>query len=87
MVELVDVMPTFADLLGLEHLLKPGALDGTSMLPILDGQEDTGWLKNASFSQYPRCTNTSKSREPPFLGTRDPCNQVPANEFTYMGPS
>ena len=23
--------------------------------------------------------------EPPFLGTRDPCNGVPANEFTHMG--
>ena len=27
------------------------------------------------------------AREPPYLGTRDPCNQVPANEFTHMGHS
>ena len=66
---------------------KPGALDGTSMVPILDGQEDTGWTKTASFSQSPRCTNTSKSKEPPYLGTRDPCIGVPANEFTHMGYS
>ena len=38
-----------------------------------------------AFSQYPRCLNTSKASEPPYLGTRDPCIGVPAIEFTHMG--
>ena len=42
---------------------------------------------SAAYSQYPRCVNTSMAREPPYLGTRDPCNQVPADEFTHMGHS
>ena len=42
--------------------------------------------RNASFSQYPRCMNSSAAlAAEPFLGSGDPCTQMPANEFTHMG--
>mmetsp|Transcript_78508 Transcript_78508/g.156037 ORF Transcript_78508/g.156037 Transcript_78508/m.156037 type:complete len:218 (-) Transcript_78508:133-786(-) len=79
LVELVDIYPTLLDLAGVT--LSGEALEGTSLMPLLEGKP---WNKVA-FSQYPRCLNTSKSHEPPYLGTRDPCIGVPAREFTHMG--
>jgi hypothetical protein len=56
------------------------ALDGTSLVPVLRGEASS----RLAFSQYPRCLNTSKALEPPYLGTRDPCIGVPATQFTHM---
>ena len=42
--------------------------------------------RNGSFSQYPRCMNsTAALGAEPFLGSADPCTGVPSNEFTHMG--
>lgn len=90
LVELLDVYPTLAELTGLSGAVHD-ALDGDSLVPLLtrgggaepDYRGDPAF--NASFSQYPRCVNTSFAKEPPFLGERDPCIQVPSYEFTHMG--
>eukprot|EP00998_Keelungia_sp_KM082_P009174 NODE_5341_length_706_cov_1.423143_g5318_i0.p1 GENE.NODE_5341_length_706_cov_1.423143_g5318_i0~~NODE_5341_length_706_cov_1.423143_g5318_i0.p1 ORF type:complete len:226 (+),score=66.12 NODE_5341_length_706_cov_1.423143_g5318_i0:65-679(+) len=82
--ELVDMYPTLADLANLKDKVTD-ALDGISLRPLLEDPSVPADWKNASFSQYPRCTNTSMRKEPPYLPTRDPCIQVPSNEFTHMG--
>eukprot|EP00966_Prymnesium_polylepis_P098884 2290015-Prymnesium_polylepis.1 len=85
MVELVDVFPTLAELARID--VRDEALEGASLVPLLAGaaQVEADGAFDAAYSQYPRCLNTSKAQEPPYLGTRDPCVGVPAYEFTHMG--
>jgi iduronate 2-sulfatase len=49
LVELVDIYPTLCDLAGLPV---PHSLEGTSLVPLLNGAATT--VKNAAFSQFPR---------------------------------
>jgi iduronate 2-sulfatase len=49
LVELLDLFPTLVELAGLP---KPEALEGTSLLPVL--QDSRAWVKTAAFSQFPR---------------------------------
>jgi len=50
--EFVDIFPTLCDLAGLK---KPAHLDGTSLLPILDGKKTA--VKDFAVSQFARNTN------------------------------
>ena len=45
------------------------------------------WNKNYSFSQYPRCMNSTLVNVPPYTANRDACCGHPADEFTHMGLS
>jgi iduronate 2-sulfatase len=51
LVELVDILPTVAELAGIS-LPEGETFDGTSLVPLLVKEEAT--IKNAAFSQYPR---------------------------------
>lgn len=83
LVELVDVMPTIADLAGVSP---PGVgetpLDGVSLVPILAGTAPNGTVKSAAFSQYPRRV---KNQETPW----DSNSIIHRNRssFTHMGYS
>ena len=41
--------------------------------------------RNASFSQYPKCMNSTMEFKPPYMGNEDPCTATPSNQFTHMG--
>jgi iduronate 2-sulfatase len=87
LVELIDVMPTLADLAGLPPpAVAPGdaPLDGTSMLPLFGVTPPTS-LKTHVLSQYPRCpTNTTV---PQLLWRTNLCINTPSSEFGWMGYS
>ena len=58
-VELVDVMPTLADIAGLpKSIVNRSALDGISLIPLLlnTSVQDVPveWVAKPAFSQYPR---------------------------------
>jgi len=61
-VELVDVMPTLADIAGLpKATANTSVLDGQSLLPLLlnlnpnaSVKANNGWQVKPAFSQYPR---------------------------------
>ena len=55
-VELVDVLPTIAQLAGLA-LPAGQVFDGASLVPLLQGE---AWHKTAAFSQYPRRVRPSQ---------------------------
>ena len=74
-------------------------LEGISLLPVLADPElhlrgaggssagsgaAASW-RNASFSQYPKCMNSTMRLKPPYMGNGDPCTGVPSNQFTHMG--
>ena len=52
LVELVDVLPTIAELAGVA-LPSNETFDGVSLVPLLSGGS-ASWVKQAAFSQYPR---------------------------------
>lgn len=93
--ELVDMYPTALELTGLPAgLALSEHLEGNSLVPVLkdpslhlkpkaDGGAP-GW-KQAVFSQYPRCMNSTIAQQPPYLPTRDACIGHNANEVTHMG--
>lgn len=84
--ESVDIMPTLADLAGiLPKVMATEALDGISFVNVLSNPSAVH--KEAAFSQYPRCMNSTLSKEPPYTPNRDVCVSHPPNEFTHMGLS
>eukprot|EP00939_MAST-03C_sp_MAST-3C-sp1_P001298 g1298.t1 len=89
LVELVDVLPTLADLAGIP-LPANESFEGESLLDLLRQKNDTWWVKDArfdaSFMQYPRCLNSTDAQTiPPYMGNEDACTGQPSNEFTHMG--
>lgn len=54
LVESVDIYPTLCELAG---LTQPEHLQGNSMVPLLDNQDQS--IKNAAWSQYPRTHNNT----------------------------
>lgn len=92
MVELVDMLPTALELAGLgPDAAAEEALEGTSLAPLvaepgLHRRRPDLW-KNAAFSQYPRCMNSTMAKTPPFLAAEDPCVGHTANQITHMGYS
>ena len=56
LVELVDIYPTLCDLCGLD---RPGHLEGTSFMPLIE-KPDRPW-KTGAFSQYPRGKTMGRS--------------------------
>eukprot|EP00038_Savillea_parva_P010432 m.190238 g.190238 ORF g.190238 m.190238 type:complete len:737 (-) comp17994_c0_seq1:155-2365(-) len=86
LVEHIDIMPTLADLAGiLPKVLATEALDGQSFASVVNNPSSVH--KNAAFSQYPRCMNSTMAQKPPYTPNRDPCVGHPPNEFTHMGLS
>lgn len=89
MVEIVDLMPTTLDLLGIAHTVPDLAtLEGTSFLPLLLQPTITPSLwKNATFTQYPRCTSKTNGDEPWDYPSDNACTGVASDEFAAMGYS
>ena len=86
LIELVDIMPTLADLAGiLPQVVATEALDGESFAGVV--ADPSLAHKAAAYSQYPRCMNSTLAREPPYTPNRDPCVGHQAGEFTHMGLS
>jgi len=75
--ELVDIMPTVAELLDVP-LMKNETIDGISLVPIFNGTA----VKNQSYSQYPRCCT-----DPKRLWYKNDCDQQNRTNFTHMGYS
>ena len=77
-IDLVDVFPTLSALAG---LLPPqtNTTDGNDMSSLFD--DPNQMLKTEAFHQYPACGMTQINM------TRDSCNNVPSNQFNYMGYS
>jgi hypothetical protein len=78
--------PTALDLTGLSAKINP-SLEGFSLVPLLKDptlheRAPSSW-KQAAFSQYPRCMNSSMASQPPFLATRDPCVGDNANQVKH----
>jgi len=97
MIELVDMMPTAIELVGLGSQVDVSingamGLEGFSVAPLLNDStlhtsQPAAW-KQAAFMQYPRCMNsTAALATPPYLATGDPCISAPGNELTHMGYS
>lgn len=96
-VELVDLMPTTLDLMGLTSSVPDfGDLEGTSFLPLLDSPEISpeSW-KTAAFTQFPRCNGTDDlsgktdegTLQPWDFPTNNPCTGVTSADFQAMGLS
>ena len=61
LVELVDVMPTLAEIAGLpSRTTNLTLLDGTSLLPLLK-DDVASWKNKSAFSQYPRKSNNDSA--------------------------
>ncbi len=80
--ELVDIMPTLADLAGISTPSKIGdrlwPIEGTSLVPALKGDN----VKSAAFSLYPRKT---KDDEPDWY--KNGADHADVEKFTHMGYS
>ena len=84
MVEMVDVMPTALALMGLtETVLDRHEWDGVSFDALLTDPSQSVW-KNATFSQYQRC---GAPEEGFAFAITNPCEEVEASEFTFIGHS
>jgi iduronate 2-sulfatase len=75
--DLVDLFPTLSSLAGLPP--PPADTDGTDYSSLFD--DPTQMLKTEAFHQFPACGMTA------FNMTRQECNQVPSNQFNFMGYS
>lgn len=80
LLDLVDTFPTLSTLAGLPH---PVGVDGVDqanvVLQNLHDAKHSALARNASFHQYPACGMSVINM------TRSQCNNVPANQFDYMG--
>ena len=83
LVELVDVMPTLAELSGVA-MPEDETFDGVSLLPLLEtsAKAESISVKNASFSQYPRAP-----KNPDELWADNKINHADPTKFKYMGMS
>eukprot|EP00932_Pfiesteria_piscicida_P012165 SRR837773.2349.p1 GENE.SRR837773.2349~~SRR837773.2349.p1 ORF type:complete len:403 (-),score=41.65 SRR837773.2349:22-1230(-) len=79
LVELVDVMPTIADLAGLQLPTDETPFDGVSLVPLLAARSIN---KSAAFSQYPRRV---ADPDKPWKGNT--ILHHPREQFTHMGYS
>ncbi len=90
MVEIVDLFPTTLELLGLnssEHVHDFESLEGTSFAPLIANPSiPVSKWKNATFTQYPRCTS-GKDLEPWEYPTKNPCTTIDSSKFSVMGYS
>jgi len=96
LVELVDLMPTTLDMMGLKEMVHDfNELEGTSFFPLLENPSiaATAW-KNATFTQYPRCNGTESTGKagggsllPWEYPTNNPCTGVSSEGFEAMGLS
>ena len=83
LVEAIDVFPTLVELSGLDKQTAGfDKLEGTSLKPLIhralaEGYTNYTWLKDAAYSQYPRCSNLSIACTP---------QGIPDN-FDFMGYS
>eukprot|EP00940_MAST-03C_sp_MAST-3C-sp2_P000707 g707.t1 len=89
LVELVDVLPTLADLAKIP-LPADETFEGQSLMDIVRQENDTWWTDDArfdaAFSEYPRCMNSTEAQTiPPYSPNEDACTGVPSNQFTHMG--
>eukprot|EP00039_Didymoeca_costata_P029970 m.27309 g.27309 ORF g.27309 m.27309 type:complete len:560 (-) comp7884_c0_seq1:85-1764(-) len=85
LVELVDVMPTLADLAGLPPAtIHPGdaPLDGISLKPLFEMNPPAG-IKPYIYSQYPRCPKNLTNDL--LLWQQNMCIEVPSSNFNWMG--
>ena len=78
LVDLVDVFPTVASLAGLPL---PKNVDGMDQSFLIHATNSTSNKKQYAYHQYPACGMET------FNQVRMGCNQVPANQFNYMGYS
>jgi iduronate 2-sulfatase len=79
MSELVDIMPTLAELAGIP-MPKEAGLDGVSLVPALS--DSNFQAKTSSLSQYPRHAPDVKQ-----MWRHNGIDHVPRAEFTHMGYS
>jgi len=95
LVELVDLMPTTLDLMGIKDRIHDfDKLEGSSFLPLLQSDIAAEHWKNATFTQYPRCNGTRTARKaangnllPWDYPTNNPCTGVNSDDFEAMGLS
>mmetsp|Transcript_30084 Transcript_30084/g.79257 ORF Transcript_30084/g.79257 Transcript_30084/m.79257 type:complete len:559 (-) Transcript_30084:61-1737(-) len=78
--ELVDVMPTLAELAGVD-LPSGEALDGTSLVPAMQGSPEVQ-VKPGSLSQFPR-----RVKDPKRAWHSNGIDHAPSSSFTHMGYS
>jgi iduronate 2-sulfatase len=84
MVEMIDVMPTALELMGLTETVRDRQeWDGVSFGGLLADPSKRVW-KNATFSQYQRC---GAPEEGFTFAITDPCEYVPTSEFRFIGHS
>eukprot|EP00928_Gymnodinium_smaydae_P062037 TRINITY_DN45983_c0_g1_i1.p1 TRINITY_DN45983_c0_g1~~TRINITY_DN45983_c0_g1_i1.p1 ORF type:complete len:647 (-),score=62.03 TRINITY_DN45983_c0_g1_i1:136-1839(-) len=96
LVELVDLMPTTLNMMGIAGRASDFAdLEGSSFLSLLETPEmpEQAW-KNAAFTQFPRCNGTyslGKTAHGNLLPwkypTNNPCQDVSSEDFQAMGLS
>lgn len=79
LVELVDLLPTIADLAGIP-LPSNETFDGVSLVPLL--QQTVSTVKDAAFSQYPR-----RVKDPKRMWWENSIINVERHLFTHMGYS
>jgi len=84
-VELVDLYPTTAELVGIPVDASQESVDGTSFASIFEKPADAH--KDAAFSQYPRCWNSKYPQDETAFPHMARCSTVDKNDFAYMGYS